>query len=106
MKYLVTGGAGFIGTNLVKRLLEENNEACVLDNYAAGYKEERMQKDAEYIKGDIRNIDELNKAMKGVDGVFHLAAIPRMSYSVEYPQETNEVNITGTVNVLCQAGCV
>lgn len=103
MKYLVTGGAGFIGTNLVKKLLQEGHEVRVLDNYAAGRKEERIQKEAEYIEGDIRKMDELMQAMKGVQGVFHLAALPRMSCSVENPQETNDVNATGTLNVLIAA---
>jgi len=102
-KYLVTGGAGFIGTNIVNQLLTDGHEVVVLDNYAGGYKEERIQKGAEYVKGDIRNMDDLNRVMSGVEGVFHLAAVPRVTYSVEHPQETNEVNITGTLNVLVAA---
>jgi len=101
--YLVTGGAGFIGTNLVKRLLSDGHKVRVLDNYSAGKKEDRLQTDAEYIEGDIRNMDDVEKAMQGIDGVFHMAAVPRVPYSVEHPQETNEVNITGTLNVLIGA---
>ena len=101
--YLVTGGAGFIGTNIVKKLLEGGRSVRVLDNYSAGKKEERFQSGAEYIEGDIRNMADVARAMKGIDGVFHEAAVPRVPYSVEHPQETNEHNITGTLNVLVGA---
>lgn len=101
--YLVTGGAGFIGTNLVKQLIAEGHTVRVLDNYVAGKKPERMQSDAEYIEGDIRNEGDLKKVMQGIDGVFHLAAVPRVPYSVEHPLETNENNVTGTLNVLIAA---
>lgn len=103
MKYLVTGGAGFIGTNLIKGLLAEGHEAVSLDNYSGGKKEERFQDGAKYIEGDIRNMDDLNTAMKGVDGVFHMAALPRVTYSVEHPRETHDVNVNGTLNVLLAA---
>ncbi len=101
--YLVTGGAGFIGTNIIKQLLEQGHQVRVIDNYSGGKKEERMQPGVEYLEGDIRNMDDLKKAMEGIDGVFHTAAIPRMPYSVEHPQETNENNATGTLNVLVAA---
>lgn len=102
-KYLVTGGAGFIGTNLIKQLLVKGDEVIVIDNYNGGRFPDRVQPGANYVEGDIRSMDDLNKVMVGVDGVFHLAAIPRMSYSVENPRETNEVNIGGTLNVLVSA---
>src|SRR3989338_5512735 len=100
MKYLVTGGAGFIGTNLVKQLLEEGHEVTVLDNYAAGKKPERFQQGAEYVEGDIRDVEILDKLFPGVDGIFHLAALPRVTYSVEHPWETHDVNVNGTQRVL------
>ena len=103
MKYLVTGGAGFIGTNLVIQLLKDGHEVRVLDNYAGGRIEKRMQEGAEYIEGDIRDMDTLLRAMEGVDGIFHMAALPRVSYSVEHPQETHDVNVNGTLNVLLAA---
>lgn len=103
MHYLVTGGAGFIGTNTVVRLLKDGHSVRVLDNFSAGKKLERMQEGAEYIEGDIRNMDDLAPAMQGIDGVFHLAAVPRVPYSVEHPAETHEHNLTGTVNVLIAA---
>jgi len=102
-KYLVTGGDGFIGTNIVIQLLELGHSVRVIDNYAGGKMENRIQDGAEYFEGDIRSMEDLNKAMDGIDGVFHLAALPRMSLSIEHPEETNEVNITGTLKVLIAA---
>ncbi len=101
--YLVTGGAGFIGTNIVKRLLKDGHTVRVLDNYIAGKKPERFQNGAEYVEGDIRHPEDVQKAMIGIDGVFHEAAVPRVPYSVEHPDITNEHNIAGTVNVLVAA---
>lgn len=103
MKYLVTGGAGFIGANLVKRILSEGHEVVVLDNYCAGKFPERMQSGASYIEGDIRNEADLKKAAAGTDGIFHLAAVPRVPYSVEHPFETHDNNVTGTLKVLIAA---
>lgn len=103
-KYLVTGGAGFIGTNIVKELIRQGNQVVVLDNYAGGKKEDRIQPEAEYVEGDIRNPDDLKAVCsQGFDGIFHLAALPRVSYSVENPLLTHDVNITGTLNVLLAA---
>ncbi len=103
MHYLVTGGAGFIGTNLTKQLLADGHTVRVIDNYSAGRKPERIQAGAEYIEGDIRDFDTLLRAMQGVDGVFHMAALPRVPYSIQHPQETHDVNVNGTVNVLLAA---
>lgn len=102
-KYLVTGGAGFIGTNIVKQLVADGHEVVVLDNYAAGKKPERLQAGAEYIEGDIRNETDLDKACADVDGIFHLAALPRVSFSVENPELTHDVNVNGTFKVLLAA---
>lgn len=98
--YLVTGGAGFIGTNIIKQLLADGHTVRSLDNYSAGKKDERLQEAAEYMEGDIRNMDDCRQACDGVDGVFHLAAVPRVPYSVEHPWETNDNNLTGTLNLL------
>lgn len=102
-KYLVTGGAGFIGTNLVVQLLTQGHFVRVLDNYSAGKREDRIQPGAEYVEGDIRNLTDLKKACEGMDGVFHTAAVARVPYSIEHPLETNDNNITGTLNVLVAA---
>src|SRR3989344_2841401 len=102
-KVVVTGGAGFIGTNLVKSLLKEGYSVHVLDNYSAGKKLERFQEGAEYIEGDIRDFKVLTDVFKDADGVFHQAAIPRVPYSLEHPAETHDVNVNGTLNVLLAA---
>ena len=70
-KYLVTGGAGFIGTNLIKQLLTTGDEVVVIDNYSSGRFPDRIQSGVNYVEGDVRNMDDLNKVMVGVDGVFH-----------------------------------
>lgn len=100
-RYLVNGGAGFIGANLVKLLLRENHEVVVVDNYAGGRKEERLHEKAEYIDLDICDFEKLNKVCAGgFDGIFHLAALPRVLYSMEQPIETHNTNVNGTLNVL------
>lgn len=103
-KYLVTGGAGFIGTNIIKGLLAAGHQAVSFDNYCAGKKPERMQSGAEYVEGDIRHLSELKKVCaQGIDGIFHLAALPRVPYSIEHPLETHDTNVNGTLNVLMAA---
>ena len=102
-KYLVTGGAGFIGTNIVIKLLSDGHKVRVLDNFSAGKKDDRIQKGVEYIEGDIRNMEDVKRAMVGIDGVFHLAAIPRVPYSIEHPIETNDNNVNGTLTLLVGA---
>lgn len=103
MTYLITGGAGFIGTNIAKQLIADAHDVRIFDNFSAGKKDDRMLQDAEYIEGDIRDLEALTKACEGVDGIFHLAAVPRVPYSVEHPDITNENNVTGTLNVLMAA---
>ncbi len=102
-KYLVTGGAGFIGTNLIKKLVADGHAAVSFDNYAAGKMPERFLPGAQYIEGDIRDLEALKKACEGVSGIFHLAALPRVLFSVENPIETHDVNVNGTLNVLLAA---
>jgi len=102
-KFIVTGGAGFIGTNLVKELLKQGNEVVVYDNFSSGRFEERIQDKAVYVEGSILDYKKMKELFVGADGVFHLAAIPRMPYSIENPLETNENNVTGTLNVLLAA---
>lgn len=100
MKYLITGGAGFIGTNLALELLKLGHEVVVFDNYAGGRMPERVIEGVEYIEGDIRDRDALTQSMQGIDGVFHMAALPRVTFSVENPELTHDVNVNGTLNVL------
>ncbi len=103
MKYLITGGAGFIGTNLAKQLLAEGHSVRVFDNYFGGRMPERVLDGVDYVEGDIRDKSALDSAMLGVDGVFHMAALPRVIFSIEHPLETHDVNVNGTLNVLLSA---
>lgn len=104
MKYLVTGGAGFIGTNLVKYLLNEGHQVAVVDNYAGGRKEDRILSGVDYIEADVCDLDKMKKIFSaGYDGIFHLAALPRVTYSVEQPWETHQANVDGTLKVLIAA---
>lgn len=103
-RYLVTGGAGFIGTNLVKELMAEGHEVIVLDNYAGGRKLERELSGATYLEGDVRHAEDIDKVFeKKIDGIFHLAALPRVTFSVEHPEETHDVNVNGTLQILMAA---
>lgn len=96
---VITGGAGFIGCHLVRMLLKKKYKVIVIDNLSTGSKS-NIPKNALFKKIDIRDFDALKKAMKDVDYVFHLAALPRIQRSITNPLETNEVNIQGTLNVL------
>lgn len=105
MKCLVTGGAGFIGSHLVEGLLKRNHELRVIDNFITGREENivTFRDEVEFIKGDIRNLSLCGKIMQGIDWVFHQAALPSVPRSVENPLLTNEINITGTLNLLLSA---
>lgn len=107
-RFLVTGGAGFIGSNIVERLLGDGNFVRVLDNFSSG-KEENLsfttqyaQRNTQYelIRGDIRDFSTCLKACQGVDYVLHQAALRSVPKSLESPYEYNEVNINGTLNML------
>ncbi|MDR3570848.1 MAG: NAD-dependent epimerase/dehydratase family protein [Candidatus Pacebacteria bacterium] len=102
-KVVVTGGAGFIGSNLVDALLEKGHEVHVVDNYAGGKREDRLNPKATYHELDVRSTDATKPVFDGASVVFHTAAIPRVQYSVDYPVETTDQNITGTVSVLAAA---
>jgi len=103
-RVLVTGGAGFIGSNLVPRLLEKGYSVVVLDNLCSGKLENldgvKDNPAFRFIRGDIRDPVALSKALDGVDSVVHLAALIDVSASVADPALTHEVNVTGTLNVL------
>ena len=99
MKCLVTGGAGFVGSHLVDRLVEEGYDVVIVDDLSLG-KEEFINKKASFHKVDIRNFSELQPLFEGVDVVFHLAAEPRLPISIEDPIGTHGVNVTGTLHVL------
>src|SRR3954452_12655354 len=100
--YLITGGAGFIGSNLVATLLHKGKTVRVLDNLATGRLEniEPFRADIDFIKADIRDLEAVRRAVVGVDVVLHQAALPSVPRSVADPLSSNEVNVTGTLNVL------
>jgi len=104
LRILVTGGAGFVGSHLVDWLMKEGYEVIVLDNFSAG-KVENIQCHLDsqrfhLVKGDVRNLEDVSKAVRDVDVVFHLAAIINVPLSIENPLLVNDVNIQGTVNLL------
>jgi len=104
MVTLVTGGAGFIGSHIVDGLLGQGHEVRVFDNLASGNLANiSARQDIQFIEGDIRNLDALGRAMRGVEVVFHQAAIPSVPQSVASPLLNHEVNITGTFNALLAA---
>jgi UDP-glucose 4-epimerase len=103
-KVLVTGGAGFIGSNLTRRLLELEYDVVVLDNLFTGRLEnisDLQGKDGfRFVKGSITDPVLLKQEFKDVDYVLHLAAIPSVQRSIEDPITSNEANVTGSLNVL------
>ena len=103
--YLVTGGAGFIGSHIVEALVAEGAAVRVFDNLATGHREnlDPVKGRYEWFGNDIRDTAALAAAMKGVDYVFHEAAMVSVPLSVEKPRECHEVNATGTLNVLLAA---
>lgn len=101
-KIIVTGGAGFIGSHVVDALIEQGFNVHVIDNLSNG-KKENVNKKAILHVVDIRNLKDISPIIKGADCVFHLAALPRVQYSIEQPKETDEVNSGGTLNILLAA---
>lgn len=96
MKYLVTGGAGFIGSHLVRALLAQGAEVCVLDNFSSGRRENLAGLDIRLVEGDLRDAAKVAEAVSGADCVFHEAAFVSVAESMEKPQECFDVNVTGT----------
>ena len=104
---LVTGGAGFIGSNLCEKLIKQNNKVICLDNLLTGKKENIAHlldnSNFTFIEGDIRNIEDCKKAVLGADIVLHQAALGSVPRSIEDPATTNEINISGFLNMLLAA---
>ena len=100
MRALVTGGGGFIGHHLVRRLLNDGHEVCVLDNFATGRRERLDGFDVDLVEGDLRSYERAHTAVRRADVVFHLGAMPSVPRSVQDPLTTGAVNVEGTLNVL------
>ncbi|MBE0670469.1 MAG: NAD-dependent epimerase/dehydratase family protein [Anaerolineales bacterium] len=96
MKYLVTGGAGFIGSHITRTLLQRGNQVRILDNFSSGKRENLKGLDIELIEGDLRDASKVAEAVKGMDIVFHEAAFVSVPESMEKPLECLDVNVTGT----------
>jgi nucleoside-diphosphate-sugar epimerase len=103
LKALVTGGGGFIGSNLVRALLDEGYAVRVLDNFSTGHLTNLADLEVELVEGDLRSYERVATATRGVDLVFHEAALPSVPRSIQDPISTSEVNIGGTLNVLLAA---
>ena len=101
-KFLVTGGAGFIGSNIVEELLKRGHSVRVLDNFATGKREniKEFEKDIEILEGDIRSYHIVRQAVKDIEVILHQAALPSVPRSINDPITTNEVNVMGTLNIL------
>ena len=96
---LVTGGVGFVGTNLIKRLLKDGHEVISFDNYSTGFKENE-QDGCEYLLFDIVDGEYFKNIDKEFDVIFHMAALPRIGPSFSNPGEVFKTNVLGTQNVL------
>ncbi|MBW6451262.1 MAG: SDR family oxidoreductase [DPANN group archaeon] len=101
-KYLVTGGAGFIGSNIVRELVKQKEEVIVIDNLLTGYIENisDIMDNINFIEEDIRDFDKIRPHFNGVDYVLHQAALPSVPKSLLDPIKSNDININGTLNVL------
>ena len=104
MKILITGGAGFIGSNLAKKLVDNGNKVVVLDSLLRGNK---LEKDTfekiTFIKGDVRDLETVKKASLGCDIIFHFAAVLGVDIVADNPVETMDVEVIGTRNVVMAA---
>jgi UDP-glucose 4-epimerase len=98
-KVVVVGGAGFIGSNLTDKLVEKGFDVHVIDNLVGG-KKENVNKNAILHVLDITKIKDIQPVINGASYVFHLAALPRVQFSIDYPSESNMVNVEGMLNVL------
>jgi nucleoside-diphosphate-sugar epimerase len=105
MKTLVTGGGGFIGSNVVRALLARGDDVRVLDNFATGIRTNLagLEHDVELVEGDLRSYERVHAAVRGVEVVFHQGALPSVPRSVQDPLTTTAVNVEGTLNVLLAA---
>jgi nucleoside-diphosphate-sugar epimerase len=103
MKALVTGGGGFIGSNLVRALLERGDDVRVLDNFSTGNRANLEGLDVEIVEGELRSYERVHNAVRGTEVVYHLGALGSVPRSVQDPLTSSAVNIEGTLNVLLAA---
>jgi nucleoside-diphosphate-sugar epimerase len=105
VRVLVTGGAGFIGSNLVDELLARGHAVKVLDNFSSGHRHNlsAVEDDVELIEGDLRSYERVHHAVRSCEVVFHRGALPSVPRSVQDPITTSEINVGGTLNVLLTA---
>ncbi|MEO7539931.1 MAG: SDR family NAD(P)-dependent oxidoreductase, partial [Pyrinomonadaceae bacterium] len=104
-KVLVTGGAGFIGSNLADELIRQGAKVTIIDNFLTGFREnlDEIEGDFEFIEGDINDDDAVSKAVADAEIIFHEAALPSVPRSVDDPAETHHICATGTFNLLDKA---
>ena len=102
-RVLVTGGGGFIGSNLVRALLERGDEVRVLDNFSTGNRANLDDLDVQVVEGELRSYERVHAAVRGIETVFHLGALGSVPRSVQDPLTSSAVNIEGTLNVLLAA---
>jgi len=102
-KALVTGGGGFIGSNLVRALIVRGDEVRVLDNFSTGNRANLEGLDVEVVEGELRSYERVHNAVRGVEVVFHLGALGSVPRSVQDPLTSSAVNVEGTLNVLLAA---
>ncbi len=102
-RVLVTGGAGFIGSNLVRALLERGDSVRVLDNFSTGNRDNLVGLDVEVVEGELRSYERVHNAVRGTELVFHLGALGSVPRSVQDPLTSGAVNVEGTLNVLLAA---
>ena len=102
MKSIITGGGGFIGSHLCESLVEQGHEVLVLDNFSLGKKDnlKKIKNKVTILKRDIRDLNSINNLFKGVQNVYHLAALADIVPSIENPEKYYETNVTGTLNIL------
>ena len=102
-RVLVTGGAGFIGSNLVRALLERGDEVRVLDNFSTGFRENLEDVEVDIVEGELRSYERVHNAVRGTEVVYHLGALGSVPRSVQDPLTSSAVNVEGTLNVLLAA---
>jgi len=100
---LVTGGAGFIGSNLVEALLDRGDDVRVLDNFSTGFRANLEDFDVDIVEGELRSYERVHAAMRGIEVVYHLGALGSVPRSVQDPLTSSAVNVEGTLNVLLAA---